>query len=158
MSYYTALITAWNNASLATGATLPSGVTGSLLNGLTTAQKIATINAWMITGTALAPNIPVGLVKGCIQAADLLTLSATQQWAIAFMLDGAQDGRVYAPVGGQLRALFANVFAGKTTTLNALSALVATYDTPAVQWATAPNGAGLASPVSVNDTQNAGLS
>lgn len=32
MAYYTALITAWNAASLATGAALPSGTTGALLN------------------------------------------------------------------------------------------------------------------------------
>jgi len=54
MAYYTALTTAWNNASLSSGATLPTSVSGSLLTGLTTAQKLAAVNAWTIPGPTSA--------------------------------------------------------------------------------------------------------
>lgn len=62
MSYYDALITAWDNASASSGAVLPSGVTGSLLADLTTSQKLTAINAWTVAGSA--KDIPISEVAG----------------------------------------------------------------------------------------------
>ena len=47
---YTALISAWGASSASPGA-LPSGVTGTSLYGLSTADKIAAVNGWTVTGS-----------------------------------------------------------------------------------------------------------
>lgn len=158
---YSSLVTAWNNASLASGATLPTGVTGSLLTGMTTMQKIAAVNAWLVTGPALTPDLPIKSVIACIQSADLLALTTAQSLALQIVMTGS-NGLVYSPIGGTVRSVFATIFSGKTATLNALAALVALYDTPQIPWITAPltnnpPGAGLSAPISINDTQAVSL-
>lgn len=150
MSYYTALITAWN------AGTVPNGVTGSPLTGLPTAQKLANINAWTVAGPALPPNIPVTNIIAAINPTDFLALTALQLQELQFLLQSAET--VFAPISGTIRSVFSTIFTGKTTTLNNLSTLVAQYDSPPIPWVTAPNGAGLNSPVSQNDLTEAGLS
>jgi hypothetical protein len=160
LAYYTALINAWNAASAATGAALPSGVTGSLLTGMTTAQKIAAVNAWTVTGPAIPAYIPVEDIKSVIVPSEFLSLTTLKIQQLQFILQGSE--MIYAPVGGLARGVIGNVFASGPNTLAALTALAAKYDTPKIPWVTAPltnnpSGAGLSTPVSMNDAINAGL-
>lgn len=130
---YTALVSAWNNASQASGAALPSGVTGSLLNGLTTAQKLAAINAWTTTGTVPTTLYATGVqVLNCINWTEFAALTATQQANILMLLTNnglllggsANTGFI---LDGMLLAYFTN-HAGATIT--ALTALAEAAVTP----------------------------
>ena len=151
MAYYTNLINAWNGATQP-----PAGVTGQALTGLTTAQKIAAVNAWTIAGPAISPQIPVRNVIAVIVPADFLALTALQLQELQFLLQGGDV--VFAPSGGTVRSVFGTIFSGKATTLANLSALVAQYDAPPIPWYSAANGGALNGAVSLTDTQAAGLS
>lgn len=151
---YSALVTAWNNASQTTGATLPAGVTGTLLTGLSTTNKLAAINAWTIAGPAMTAIIPVRQVIAAIAEADYMTLTALQLQQLQFLMQSGEN--VYAPVGGTVRLVFATIFAGKTTTLNALTALVNQYDAPQNLWVIAPNGLAFGGLLSTTDLALAG--
>jgi len=80
MAYYTALIAAWNSTTQP-----PSGVIGTALTGLTTAQKLAAVNAWTVS------NVPASTwwassqqLYECIVGSELLTLTQANRmelWA-----------------------------------------------------------------------------
>jgi hypothetical protein len=75
MSYYTNLINAWNSATQP-----PTGVTGTPLTGLTTANKIIAVNGWTITGTVPTVLSVTGTqLLNCINYAEFKALTATQQ-------------------------------------------------------------------------------
>ena len=85
MSYYTALINAWNTSSASAGA-LPAGVQGTSLFGLGTEAKIAAVNAWTVTG-AIPTNFTVSgtQIANCINWAEFAALTAQQQSNILAM-------------------------------------------------------------------------
>lgn len=134
MAYYDALITKW--------ATLTPG---------TTAQKLAQVNALTVTGSPLRAFLTPSAILNAIVASDLAALTATQVSFLTLILQGSQ---VDASQGTTVRAAIQTIFAGKTTTLSQLGALVAPFDSPTVLWTTA-NGYPI---LTMNDTQNAGLS
>lgn len=146
MAYYTALIDAWNSATQP-----PVGVTGTALTGLTTAQKLAAINAWTVAGSQQKSILSVNAIINAILPADMLSLTATQLQIMALLLAG--NGTVDASPGTTIRGVFQSIFSGKTTTLNALSALVAPFDTPTRPWWQAN---GYSSPINANDLLAAG--
>lgn len=151
MAYYDALKTAWNSATQP-----PTGVTGTALTGLTTAQKVAAVNGWTVANPQTA-NISVSKIIAAIVPADFLALTALQLQELQFLLQS--NDFVYAPPGGTVRSVFSSVFSGKTTTLNNLSALVAPFDNATQSWCAA-NGyptSGSAGNLSVSDANNAGL-
>jgi hypothetical protein len=76
MSYYTALIAAWNGATQP-----PTGVTGTgLTGGMTTAQKIAAVNGWTISGSVPTTLYVTGAqVANCINWTEFAALTAQQQ-------------------------------------------------------------------------------
>jgi hypothetical protein len=76
MAYYTALITAWNGATQP-----PTGVTGTALTGgMTTAQKLAAVNAWTVTGSVPTTLYCTGpQLANCINYAEFKALTAQQQ-------------------------------------------------------------------------------
>ena len=151
MAYYTALIAAWNNATQP-----PPGVTGTALTGLTTAQKVAAVNAWTVAAPQPA-NIAVTSIIGAILPADFTSLTALQLQQLQFLLQSAQT--IFAPPGGTIRSVFASIFAGKTTTLNNLTALVTPFDNATQSWCAA-NGYptnGSVGNLSTSDASNAGL-
>lgn len=75
MPYYTALITAWNGATQP-----PTGVTGTALTGLTTAQKIAAVNGWTVTGSVpTAIMVSGSQIANCIDKTEFLSLTAQKQ-------------------------------------------------------------------------------
>ena len=76
MAYYTALITAWNS-----GTQPPTGVTGTGLNGgMTTAQKIAAVNGWTVTGSIPSSFFTTGAaILNCINWTELSNLTDAQR-------------------------------------------------------------------------------
>ena len=73
MAQYTSLIAAWE------AGTVPNGVTGSPLVG-TTAQKLALINAWEVSGSAPAAFTISGIqIANLINWAEFAALTAQQQ-------------------------------------------------------------------------------
>lgn len=76
MAYYTALITAWNGATQP-----PAGVTGTgLSSGMTTGQKLATLNAWTVTGSVPTNFTVTGSqLLNCVNYTEFKALAATQQ-------------------------------------------------------------------------------
>ena len=155
MSYYDALIAAWNNSTQP-----PPGVTGAaLLGGDTTAQKIVKVNAWTVTGAIPTTTFTTGdQVFNCINYPEFKALTAVQQSNILNVC--------HTP--GQLKGGSAN-----TTLL--LAGMIVDYFPPAgititnltalskgltQLWWQAPvanNGGGLTAPVSQADCTAAGL-
>jgi hypothetical protein len=142
MAYYDALISKW--------ATLTPGAT---------AAKLAQINAITVTaGSAQKAMISPSAILNAIVFADLAALTQLQVTQLTLLLQG---GTVDASAGTSIRAGIQALFAGKTTTLANLGALVAGYDTPVLPWwqaTVAQGGGGLVAPVQPSDLTQAGLS
>ncbi len=84
MAYYTALITAWNSATQPT-----TGVTGTALTGLTTANKLIAINGWTVVVPQQAIFAPSQILNACV-ATDLEGLTAMQIALFALLLAGTE--------------------------------------------------------------------
>lgn len=147
MAYYTALVNAWNSVTQP-----PAGVTGSALTaGMTTAQKLAAVNAWTVaTGVPIQAIFTPSQVLNACAAADLNALTTAQVGLLSLLLAG---GSVDASQGKPIRAQVQTIFAGKATTLANLAALVASYDSPRQLWWQAN---GYTSPISTDDLVAAG--
>ena len=159
MSYYTALQSAWATSSASPGA-LPSGVTGTSLYGLTTAQKIAAVNGWTITGSIPTTLYVTGnQVANCINWTEFVALTAAQQMNILQLLtiQGpllGGSGNLTELLNGMLLAYFSN-HSGPTVT--ALTALAQATVQPWWQVTVANGGGGLTAPIGPQDTTAAGL-
>lgn len=147
MAYYDLLIAAWNNPTQP-----PPGVTGQALTGLTTAQKIAAVNAWTVAGTPAKAILSPSSILNAIVFADLAALTQLQVSQLNLLLAGSS---VDASAGTTIRLGIQQLFAGKTQTLINLGALVAPFDSPTVLWWQAN---GYPSPFHLTDATNAGLS
>jgi hypothetical protein len=127
---YAPLVAAWNLSSASPGA-LPGGVTGTSLFGLSTAAKLAAVNGWTVVGSPQkAYFTPSQILNACV-ATDIGSLTQTQLMQLTLALQGLT---VDGSQGTTVRAMVQLVFAGKTTTLAQLGALVAPFDTPTVSW------------------------
>lgn len=156
MAYYTALIAAWNGATQP-----PTGVTGTGLNGgMTTAQKIAAVNGWTITGTVPTSFFTTGdQLLNCINYTEFKSLTATEQANLLGMLrvsgpllgGSAQTSHM---VSGMIVDLFLTLHSGPNT-IAALTALAQGVVTP---WWQASTGGNLTGPISQADVTAAGLS
>jgi hypothetical protein len=151
MPYYDALIAAWNSATQP-----PTGVTGTgLTGGMTTAQKLAAVNAWTVTGTVPTVLSSPGVqIANCINWAEFAALTSTQQLNILTMLTipglilgGSSNAGLL--LDGMLLAYFTN-HSGPTIT--ALTTLAQAQIQPWWQFA------GYPSPFGMSDLQVAGLS
>src|SRR6476661_1849797 len=111
------------------GTGKPVGATGTDFQvGFTAQQKIDAINTWMVlVGAAKKALLNPSDVLNAIVAADYATLAQSDRILLGTLLSGSQ---VDASQGTNIRAAVQNMFAGKTATLSALSALVAPYDNP----------------------------
>lgn len=152
MSYYTALINAWNSTTQP-----PTGVTGTgLLSTDTQAQAITKVNAWTVAGPAVACSITPSQIINCIDTvAHLNALTATQLMIMQFLAGSGQP--IFAPPGSTIRQWFQSTFAGEAATLSAFAALVAQFDSPPVPWWSAANGGALSGVVTAADLAVAGL-
>lgn len=86
MAYYTALISAWNNVTQP-----PPGITGTgLTGGMTTAQKLAAVNGWTVTGSVPTTIFVTGdQVLNCINYSEFKVLTATQQSNLLNLCSGS---------------------------------------------------------------------
>lgn len=98
----------------------------------TTAQKLAQVNALTVPAGAPVKALlsPSQILNACVPA-DIASLSPAMVTLFALLLSGSQ---VDASVGTTVRIGIQTIFAGKTTTLSQLGALVAPYDTPSMPW------------------------
>lgn len=120
MSYYTALITAWNGATQP-----PTGVTGTALTGLTTANKLAAVNGWTVTGSVPTSIMVSGSqIANCIDKTEFIGLTAQKQSNIlalcnspGLLLGGS------ANTGHLLVGLLLDAFSAGGATIAALTAL-----------------------------------
>lgn len=153
MAYYTALTTAWNGATQP-----PAGVAGTAITGgMTTAQKIAAVNGWTVTGAVPTSFFTTGAaVLNCINYAEFKALTSTQQanllgvLAVAGQLLGG-SGNTTKMVAGMIIDYFPP--AGPT-----IAALTALAQGTVQQWVTASTGGGLNGPISQTDATAAGIS
>jgi hypothetical protein len=155
MGHYDALIAAWNNPTQP-----PPGVTGSgLVAGDTTDQKIVKVNAWTITGAVPTTAYFTGdQLANCVAYSEFKALTQQQQNDLLGLLNtsgglvGGSANTAILPFG-----MFLDYFPSGSATRQALNAL--TKATVQVWWSTPvnQNGGGLTSPVSIDDTQAAGL-
>jgi hypothetical protein len=151
MAYYTALQTAWNGATQP-----PTGVTGTAITGdMTTAQKLAAVNGWTVTGSVPTSFMtPGAALLNCINWTEFAALTAAQQANLLAVC--ANPGQLLAGsantaflVAGMFLAYFAN---HSGPTILALTALA----TGTVQPWWQANG--YTSPIGIGDAQAAGLS
>jgi hypothetical protein len=138
-----------------------AGVVGQSLNGLTTAQKIAAVNGWTVTGT-IPTNFTVSGAQlwNCINWTELAALTDPQRKDVIGMcaipgglLGGATN--VTFATAGMIVAYFTN--ASGPTRL----ALVQLANAQVQPWWATPvanGGGGLNGTVSLSDTIPAGLS
>src|SRR5208282_5031314 len=160
MAYYTALISAWTTSSASPGA-LPSGVAGTSLNGLTTANKIVAVNGWTVTGTIPTTTTFSGAqLANWINWTEFAALTAAQQQNLMLLIAGqgpylgGSSNTGFLPVG-MLLSYFTN-HSGPTIT--AMTAYVNSLVFPWWQTPAAQGGGGLNGVVSLADTMTAGLS
>jgi len=154
MAYYDALIAAWNGATQP-----PTGVTGTgLTGGMTTAQKIAAVNGWTVTGTVPTTLTVTGpQMLNCINYTEFKALTAAQQSNLLMVCAAAGDGVLGGSSNTGLLAtgIMLDLFGAGTQTRAAVVALAKGTVTP---WWQSPTGGNLNGPLSITDTQAAGLS
>jgi hypothetical protein len=163
MAYYDALISAWNTstaAAVSATVTGVAGVAGQSLNGLTTAQKIAAVNGWTVTGTIPTSTTFTGAqLANCINWTEFAALTATQQSNLLALcqipggLLGGSANASFLPIG-MILAAFTNASGPTRLALVGLAnALVQPW------WSTpvANGGGGLGGTVAPGDASVAGL-
>ena len=151
MAQYANLIAAWNGATQP-----PTGVTGSpLLGGDTTAQKLAKVQAWTVTGTVPTTLYSTGAqLANCINYAEFKALTATQQANLLALCNnpgpllGGSANTAFL-VDGMILDYFTNK---SGPTILALTALAQATVQPWWQYA------GYTSQIGLQDVQEAGLS
>lgn len=153
MPDYSALIAAWNSTTQP-----PVGVLGTALTAtMTTDQKIVVVNAWTVNGTVSTSIYVTGdQIANCIQFTEFNALTTTNKDLVMKLcmipgsLLGGSANTAKLPTG----LMFAN-FNATSITRTALVALA-----KATTWYNYPiasGGAGLSSPVTLTDTDAAGL-
>lgn len=158
MSQYNNLVNAWNNALVS----LPANTSGSLfIGGDTTAQKLAKVNAWTVTGTVPTTLFVTGdQILNCINFPEFNQLQTYQQANILSLchvpgqLLGGSATTSHA-VAGMIINYFSNL-AGPTVT--ALTALAKATVTPWWQVDQSLGGGGFFQPITLADVAAAGLS
>lgn len=121
MAYYTALVAAWNGATQP-----PSGTSGTAITGgMTTAQKLAAVNGWTVTGSIpTAIMVSGSQVANCIDKTEFLALTAQKQSNILALCNspglllGGSANTSHLLVG-----LLLDAFAPGGATMTALTAL-----------------------------------
>lgn len=154
MSYYDALIAAWNSTTQP-----PVGVLGSaLVSTMTTVQKITVVNAWTVSGSVPTTIYVTGTqIANCINFTEFNALSTTKQASILTLC--TIPGALLGGSGNTTHIAPGLIIANFTTGSQTIAALTALAS--ATTWWSAPvasGGGGLSSPVTLTDTGIAGLS
>lgn len=153
MAYYDALVAAWNSATQP-----PTGVTGTGLSGLTTANKLIAINGWTVTGAVPTSfNVTGAQLVNCFNYPEFKALTATQQSNLLLMcacpglLLGGSANTTHMAAG-----LILDCFPVSGPTIAALTALAKTVTQT---WASAngyPNAQNGGGGITTVDLSNAG--
>jgi hypothetical protein len=148
---YTALISAWNGATQP-----PTGVTGTgLSGGDTTAQKLAKVQAWTVSGSVPTSFYVTGnQLINCINWTEFAALTTAQQNNLLALCQVSGDllggsGNTSFLVDGMFLTYFTNL---SGPTITALTALAQATVQPFWQYV------GLNGPISMTDVTLAGLS
>lgn len=118
----------------------------------TTAQKLAAVNALLVTGPATPAIVTPSQILNTIVFADLAALTQLQVSQLSCLLSG---GSVDASPNTTIRLGIQALFAGKAATLSALAALAAKYDTPQIPFYLSN---GYTRPFDMGDVTAAGVS
>src|SRR5574337_1038616 len=130
MAYYDVLKAAWNGTTQP-----PAGVTGTALTGaMTTAQKLAAVNAWTVAAPAVPMIIPSYKIYNEVVPSEFTALTTANQQLIR---DIFGMGTVDASAGTNVRNVIISIFPSATQTFKNLAALAATYDTQSQSWCAA---------------------
>lgn len=108
-------------------AELTNDPLGRGYSGMTAAAAATSLNTANRTPAAQPALLTPSAIINAILPADLAALTQLQTTQFALVLSGAQ---VDASAGTTVRLAVQTLFAGKTTTLNRLGALVAPFDSP----------------------------
>jgi hypothetical protein len=156
VAYYDALIAAWNSATQP-----PAGVTGTAITGgMTTAQKIAAVNGWTVTGSVPTSFTVTGAqLLNCINWAEFNALTPQQQSNLLALcqvpgplLGGS--GNTAHMAAGMILAYFTNLSGPTITALTALAQATVQTWAAANGYPNAQNGGG---GLTLVDAANAGL-
>lgn len=118
----------------------------------TTEQKLAALNALLVTGAAVPAIVSPSQLLNTIVFADLSALTQLQISQLTLLLSGAS---IDASPGTTIRLGIQALFAGKTATLNALATLAAKYDSPQIPFYLSD---GYSRPFDMGDVMAAGVS
>lgn len=119
-------------------------------SAMTDTQIATALMAKTVPGTPMKTLLEPSRILNAIVFADLVGLTQLQILQLTLLLQGAL---VDASSGTVIRAGIQTMFAGKTTTLANLGALVAPFDSPQVPFARAPGET-----INVSDIARARLS
>ncbi len=126
MAYYDAFIAGWNSVTQP-----PAGVTGTgLTGGMTTAQKLAALNAWTVVHPTTALVTPTQLLNSIV-AADFAGLGVQGLSQLQILMTSTQ---VDISFGSQIRSILSTLFSGKVTTLANITVLAAPFDNATMPW------------------------
>ena len=171
MGTYTALAAAWNSSTQP-----PTGVTGTALTGLTTAQKIAAVNAWTVKSAPIDVEVSTvvgwlslnaklsGLIKYAASAPSTAAGVAGAELVAVIQCPNApafqtSQSAVYTTLSAMLSALAGDSNSGITSADAANLLALSTPQIPFVSAPVAQGGAGLQqTTISLNETTAAGLS
>lgn len=117
MAYYDTLIAAWNSTTQP-----PAGVSGAALTaGMTTAQKLATVNAWTVVSTINPLILRGSQIYNAIVPSEFQTLTAAQQQLVRDVF-GLGD-QIDVSAGTNVRTVLLSAFGAGTQTRANLAAL-----------------------------------
>lgn len=154
MAYYTTLTTVWNSSIQP-----PAGVTGTALSsGMTTTQKLATLNAWTVSGSVPTSFFVAGnQLLNCINWTEFAALTATQQSNILALC------QVHGPLlGGSANTSFlvdGMIIASFPSSGPTIAALTALSKASVTSWCAAngyPDAYGGGGGITLTDLSNAG--
>jgi hypothetical protein len=129
-SIYAPLAAVYNTAGKPASVTNSGAILITL--GMTEAQKLAAIASWTVdTGTPQKALLQPTQIINAIVPADYAALTALPLQQLTGLLLGSV---VDASVGTLVRIGVQTIFAGKTTTLQQLGALVAPFDNGTIPW------------------------
>jgi hypothetical protein len=160
---YNTLITDWNTSTAAPISSTITGVTGvagQSLNGLTTAQKIAAVNAWTVTGTSpTAFPITGAQIISLVEWSELAALTDAQRKDILGLcqIPGSMTGGS-AETALVVDGMFIAYFGSNSQSIANLTEFATAQIQLWVNVSVANGGSGLFFQITQTDVTNAGLS
>lgn len=116
---YDIIVAAWNLSSSGVG-TLPNGISGTPLAGLSTAAKIIAINSWIMT-SSIPTSMSGNDIINCVAWSEFVALRKDQQETLLLLgTNGAMSLTQNSLAGGMIRAYFGD----DSTTMENITSLL----------------------------------